>query len=178
MKGGNLHRIVQERLQQAGFDRAFRAVLEMSVGEGKETVDVGLLRDDLRIACEVSVTTTIDHEMGNARKCLKAEFNFILLIAADESRRTQMAKAVDGHFPPEDRARIHCLSPDEAVEFILSQSAPESQSPVTQSGGTPKVVHGFKVKRKFVPLTAAEKATKCQAAFDLLAQEMKKPLEH
>lgn len=43
---------------------------------------------------------------------------FILLITADVSRRTQMAKAVEGHFPPEDRARIRCLSPDEAVEFI------------------------------------------------------------
>ena len=76
---------------------------EMSVGEGKETIDVALFRNDLQIACEVSVTTTVDHEMGNARKCLRAGFNFILLITADESRRNQMTRAVEGHFPREDR---------------------------------------------------------------------------
>jgi hypothetical protein len=149
----------------------------MSVGEGKETVDVALQRADLQIACEVSVTTTVDHEMGNARKCFKAGFNFVLLITADDGRRAQMTKAMNGHFPPEDRGRIHCLSPDEAIEFIrnLPPPAPHLASPESEAGTAPKVIRGYKVKRKYVPLTPAEKADKCEKAYSLLVQDMLRP---
>lgn len=174
-KGGNLHRIVQERLQRAGFDQGFRATLEFPVGEGKETIDVGLLRDDLRIACEVSVTTTIDHEMGNARKCLKAAFDFVLLITSDLVRRTQMKDAVQGHFSPAEQGRIHCLSPDESVEFVSSKPPLISVSTASIEKSQRKVVRGFMVKRKFVLLTPAERAAKSKAAFEILAEEMKKP---
>ena len=35
-------------------------------------VDVALRREGHSLACEISVTTTAEHEIGNVEKCLKA----------------------------------------------------------------------------------------------------------
>jgi len=43
----------------------FRGIIEKEVLGGQGSVDLLLERQDQTIACEISISTTIDHEVGN-----------------------------------------------------------------------------------------------------------------
>jgi len=65
-KGGAEHKYLQHVIKRLSIERDFgRRSRAPSDGQ----VDVALHREGLSIACEVSVTTGIEHELGNVRKC-------------------------------------------------------------------------------------------------------------
>ena len=130
-----------------------------------------MIRDDLNIACEVSVTTNVVHEFGNIEKCVRESFDVIAFISADQGCRTRMATEVDAYLAPGDRGKVRCFSPDEFFAYL--ESIPDLQP--DPANPPSKTIHGWKVKRKFSPLTPEERAAKTKAAFDLLEQEMKQP---
>jgi hypothetical protein len=170
-KGGAIHLMLQRLIKASAEAKGFRAVIESPTGSGKETVDVALLRDDLRIACEISVSTTTEHELGNIRKCLRDDFQTVALIVADDQRQAQLTKAFTGAFSDAEQARIRCFTADDFITYI--STLPES--PVAESGDKTKSTRGWKVKRAFTKLTPEEWAAKSKAAFELLGQEMKLP---
>jgi hypothetical protein len=71
-RGGNQHRAIQKRIKEAAESLGFRSTIEGEVLDGKGSVDVLLERAGEIIACEIAITTPIDHEVGNVEKCLKA----------------------------------------------------------------------------------------------------------
>jgi hypothetical protein len=73
-RGGREHKYLQQLLKQVGEDRGFRATIEQQITGGAGSVDISLERDGKRIACEISVTSTSEQELGNVRKCLAAEY--------------------------------------------------------------------------------------------------------
>ncbi len=172
-KGGPFHTTLQKLIKAAAEAKGFRAAIEAPTGESTKTVDVALLRNDLCIACEISITTDVAQELANARKCLTGDFHIIALISASDQFSAQLAKAVADTFTQEEQARIRCFAVEEFITFIAT--LPEET--VTEPGSESKTVRGWKVKRKFTKLTAEEWAAKTQAAFDLLRAEMKLPPE-
>jgi hypothetical protein len=64
-KGGEQHKAMQQRIKEAADLLGFRSAIEKQIGESQESIDLFLERGDQRIACEISVSTTIDHEVGN-----------------------------------------------------------------------------------------------------------------
>lgn len=172
-KGGAIHLMLQRLIKASAEAKGFRAVIESPTGSGKETVDVALLRADLRIACEISISTTTEHELGNIRKCLRDDFQTVALIVADDQRQAQLTKAYTGAFSDAEQARIRCFTADDFITYISTLPEP----PVAESGDKTKSTRGWKVKRAFTKLTPEEWAAKSKAAFDLLGQEMKLPPE-
>lgn len=173
-KGGQQHRIVQERIQAAAENRGFCVMSEMQVGTGMESVDVGMVRSDMKIACEVSVTTTIDHEVGNVRKCLLANFDLVAVVTANERRLAQIEAAVRGHLEEGQAAKVRYFTPEQMLMFIEQLPEPPPTAP-TAPGTTETMRHGWKVRRKFTPLTPEERAMREAAAFRLLEEEMRQP---
>jgi hypothetical protein len=57
--------------RQAAEELGFRSVIEKPVLEGQGSVDLWLERPGQTIACEISISTTIDHEVRKVAKCLK-----------------------------------------------------------------------------------------------------------
>ena len=175
-KGGYQHRILQDRIRAVGEQRGFRAMLEMPVGAGRETIDVGLVRSDMRIACEISVTTTVDHEVGNVRKCLREGFDLIAVITANERRLKQIEAAVAGCLDAADAACVKYFQPEEFLALVNALPQPV-ESPSIPSAPTPTETQrkGYRVKRVFTALTPEERTTKENAAFKLLSEEMRLP---
>lgn len=172
-KGGHQHLVMQERIKFAAEALGFTAVVEMPTEHGRESIDIGLVRDDIRIACEVSVSTTIDHEIGNARKCLKVGFDKVILVTADSRRREQLRQAVDGHFEPSEAAKVHCHSIEECLAFL--DTCTSSQKHADDPVSCDPVVKGYTVRRTFTSLTPEEWNAKSMVAFELLRLEMKLP---
>ena len=148
--------------------------MEMPVGDGRGSVDVGLVRSGLRIACEISVSTSVDHEIGNVRKCLAHGFDLVAVISADERKLAHIKKGVTGHMSDDDSARVRYFTPETVIEFIESLPAPEPEMPGAPVA-TESVKRGYKVKRKFAPLTSEERDHRNDSAFKLLAEEMRLP---
>lgn len=78
-----------------------------------------LERNDLSIACEISITARVSHELGNLTKCLAAGFDHAFLLSTDE-RTLASARAELDH--PDDRLRF--LTPDAFI--ALTNSRPMS----------------------------------------------------
>jgi len=140
---GQKHKSLAQLVARLGQERGFKAIHEEPVAGGR--VDVALRRDDVSVACEISVSTEVTHELGNARKCLAASFSHVVLISSDEGKRMRLRNAL----ADEGLADILVQSPDELAVFLDSLGEPAP---------TEKVVRGYKVRVKRQPQSPEEAA--------------------
>ncbi|MGH7636216.1 MAG: hypothetical protein ACREOK_01090, partial [Gemmatimonadaceae bacterium] len=75
---------VTDQHKKLAEDRGFEAYVEKTVLDGHGHIDVALSFGELRVACEISVTTRVAHEVGNLTKCLAAGFDYAVLLSSDE----------------------------------------------------------------------------------------------
>ena len=141
-KGGAQHKYLQHLVKQLAEERGLRAVIEEAVADGQ--VDVGLHLRGLSIACEISVTSTPDHESRNLAKCLHAGFNRVWAIAPDAKRRRAVRQRAEATLPADDLGRVAFLTTEELVDALDGLALPEPAE---------GVVKGYRVKttRKALP---------------------------
>jgi hypothetical protein len=120
-KGGQLHKFVQQMIRQWGVDAGFRVSVEKKIGDGNETVDVVLERDSLSIACEISVTTPIEYEMGNLGKCLNMGFTHVLVISSEQAKLASLREAAESAFGEAALSVVTFLAPQEVFTFLKSK---------------------------------------------------------
>ncbi len=124
-RGGTRHKYIQELLRRIGEDWGFTVSVEETVLDGHGYVDVILVRENLRIACEISITTRVPHELNNLAKCLAAGFTHAVLISDDE--RTLVSAAAE-FTPPDDR--VHFLTPEAFILFLdMLPGTPPTRAP-------------------------------------------------
>jgi len=112
-RGGPQHKYLQDLIKQLAEDRGFDVSIEEAVLDGHGYIDVVLARDTLRIACEISITTRVPHEIRNLSKCLAAGFTYAVLLSSDERALETAAAAF---VPSDDRLRF--LTPDAFISFL------------------------------------------------------------
>jgi excisionase family DNA binding protein len=112
-RGGPVHKYIQDLIRKVAEDRGFEVSIEQTVLDGHGYVDVTLVRDELRIACEISITTRVPHEVRNLAKCITAGFTYAVLISEDERA---LAAAAAEFTPPDERIRF--LTPDNFITFL------------------------------------------------------------
>jgi hypothetical protein len=163
-RGGAQHKAIQQRIKQAAEKLGFRSVIEKQIPEG--SVDLLLERPDQIFACEISITTTIDHEIGNVQKCLKAGFPTVAVICVDAERLRKIEAAVTSSIGPDVAARLIYSEPD---EFIARLQALPPQVPKA-----PETRRGYKIKRSARDLTPEEQKQREEAAIQSIAEAMRK----
>jgi len=147
-KGGSQHKYLQQLIKGLATDRGFQAVIEEQVAGGQ--VDVGLHRDGLSIACEISVTSTPDYEAQNLAKCLRAGFTRVWAIAPDAKRkRAIQAKAKERL--GEEAGKVEFLTADEAAFLLEQLVAPEPE---------PTIVRGYKLTSSAKTISPEQAAAK------------------
>lgn len=136
-KGGKKHRYLQGLVKGLAEQHGFRATIEAPIAGGQ--VDVLLVRDDVTLAVEVSVSTPVDWERQNLRKCLAAGLPRVVLVLAKSERtaRTYRERVVEG-LSDDECGRLAILYPEQLQEFFASLAPPEE--PLTN------VVKGYRVK--------------------------------
>jgi hypothetical protein len=91
-KGGPEHTYLQELIKRWGEEKGFRAVVEEQIAGSRESIDIALYRGEQKIACEVSVTTPLEYEVGNVEKCLAAGFGTIAIVSLKKARLLKLGK--------------------------------------------------------------------------------------
>jgi hypothetical protein len=164
-RGGAQHQAIQKRIKEAAETLGFRSVIEKSILDGQSSVDLWLERPGQIIACEVSISTTIDHEVGNVAKCLKAGVPNVAVICLDEERLRKIAAAVSGSLGPELAAQVAYFQPDPFIAHLKSLPLPVPKDSTT-------IRRGYKIKRSAPALTAEEQKQREDLANQMMAEAM------
>ena len=166
-RGGAQHQAIQHRIKQAAEELGFRSVIEKPVLDGQGSVDLFLERTGQAIACEISISTTIDHEVGNVTKCLEAGVPKVAVICLDDERLRKISNAVAGSLGSEAASRVSYYLPDQFIADLKALKPPTPQASETQYGG-------YKIKRSIPKLSAQEQQQKEDIANRVMADTMRR----
>jgi len=167
-RGGAQHKAIQERIQKEAHELGFQAIVEGQLaGASNEAADLVLRKGNLTIAVEISVTTTIDHEFGNVKKCLAAGFNQVAVVSHRPEHLKAIAESVKAGLGAEQAANVGYYSLDEFIAELqnLAQAAPPNLENTTR---------GYKVRGRAPTLTPEERNAKEEAAIRIMAEMMKR----
>jgi len=166
-RGGAQHQAIQQRIKQAAEELGFRSVIEKPVLDGQGSVDLWLERTSQTIACEISISTTIDHEVRNVAKCLKAGVPKVIVICLDEERLRKIRNAVSGSLGSEVSARVEYFQPDQFVAYLktIPVEIPKEQKTVRR---------GYTIKRVVPELSSEQQKEKEASAIRAIADSMRK----
>jgi len=173
-RGGAQHKSIQERIQTEARALGFLAEIERQLaGESNEAADLILQQSEVSIAVEIAVTTTIDYEFGNVKKCLAAGFSRVAVVSPRPERLDQIAQAVRAGLGAEAAAKVRFYSPDDFISE-LRRLAQEIPAPVQAEQPKETTSQGYKVRRHKPALTAPERRAKEEATIRVMAETMKR----
>lgn len=122
----------------------------------------------MTIACEVTVTNTIDYEVGNVARCIKAGFQQIVVVGVNEDKLQKLKAAVRNSLGPESAVKVQFFLPDDFLDYLRQLPAPAPTGPKT------KTVRGFKVKTVYADSSPEEAKEKEDQMIRLIADMMRK----
>ena len=171
-RGGAQHQSIQKRLKTAAEDLGFRATIEKPILDGRGSVDLALEKEGLAIACEITITTTTDHEFGNVKKCVQAGFSWVAVVSPRDERLQQIEEAVKAGLLPDEAARVGYFLPDSFIVWLreLASTVPSPEP----SAPTERKTRGYKVRRKVAQLSEEERKSKEDIALENIAKSMRK----
>ncbi len=120
----------------------------------------------MSIACEVSVTTNPAHELGNIEKCLAAGYGQVVVVSNERKSLSKIKELVSQKLSQADQCKVKLLQLPGFFAFIEEIGAKEA--------GTDETVRGYKVTRRYKPVTEAEKKTKRRAIADIILRGLGK----
>ncbi|MEK7538478.1 MAG: type IV secretion system DNA-binding domain-containing protein [Patescibacteria group bacterium] len=157
-RGGQEHKYLQHLVKRLGEERGFRAIIEEQVPNGQ--VDVVLRKESLVIACEISITTNVDHEVENIQKCLASGFTKILFITPDAKRREKVGKKLK-EVP--NGTLVDLLGPEDILPTL---DRLDTMTP------TQTTVRGYKVKVTRQTLSPADVAERRSVVAQVIARSL------
>ena len=165
-RGGAQHQAIQKRIKEAAEAFGFRSVIEKPVLDGLGSIDLFLERTGQSIACEISISTTIDHEVGNVAKCLKAGLPSVAVICLSEERLQKIRQAVSGSLGAEAARRVEYFQPDPFIAHLKALQHPTPQPSESE-------FNGYKIRRSIPKLSAKEQQQKEDIANRIMAEAIK-----
>ena len=168
-KGGQQHKYLQHLVKRIAESNGYRVTIEQPVLNGIGKVDVSLERDDVKIACEISVTTPSEYELGNIQKCLAAGYKPVIVISASEKHLSNIRQRTQVELSADDLTDVVFLQPDSFYAFLESLSA----SSETSTDGIDRV-KGFKVNVAYGKATETETKLRSQALAEIISNAKKR----
>jgi len=174
-RGGVQHQAIQQRIKAVAENLGYKVTVEKSVLAGQGSIDLVIERvgGGSGIACEINVTSTVDYEVGNVTKCLKAGFSRVAVICPRTERLARLEEAVNGCLAPVQSKQVAFYSPDTFIAFLQALALEELRTPA-EATPAPEVRRGYKVKRSFVTLSPEESKAREDAALKMITERMRK----
>lgn len=164
-KGGKDHRYLQALIKQLAEEYGLRASIEAGLPNGLGQVDVLLERDGVVAAVEISVSTPVEHERSNLRKCLDAGYPRIGVVLAKSKKVQASYKAtlIEG-LSAIEREKVSFMAPEEIPDFIAAVVPPDKPRE--------KIVKGYKVKVSETAGTPEDAKARQTAIARIIAQSL------
>ncbi|MFQ5965232.1 MAG: type IV secretory system conjugative DNA transfer family protein [Candidatus Scalinduaceae bacterium] len=154
-RGGAQHKYLQNLIKRMAEEKGYRAIIEQQTPDGKGMVDVGLESDGKKIACEISLTSTDEQELGNIEKCIKAGYDKVILCSPEKRTLEKVKTLALQRLKKPDQEKILFFQPEELFFYLEKEAA--------ASAGKEERVKGYKVKVNYQPVSEVEKKLKREA---------------
>lgn len=164
-RGGKEHKYLQGIIKQMGQERGYRAIIEKPVLDGSGSVDVSLERNGAKIACEISITTAPEQELGNIQKCLAAGYEQVILLSSEKKHLNKMKQFVASALEQNQLDKVLYYLPDDFIAYLDEMEMPEY---------TEQTVRGYKVKVQYQTLSEADKAARRKAIAETILQSVRR----
>ncbi len=117
-KGGDLHKELQDKIKVQAEALGWKARVEERIEGTAEAVDVGLEKDHIKVAVEISVSTDHHNEIQNIQKCLAAGYDYVICAVSGEKTLQSLTTKGRRTFSFEERKRIRYGSPSQVKKFL------------------------------------------------------------
>jgi hypothetical protein len=139
------HNAIKERIRLQAEALDYSVAFEEFVGDTQGRADVVLRRGDRSIACEITVTTPVEYEVGNLTKCLKGKFTHVAAISRSRKKLERIRQLLTEAFPQEC-ANVAFYSPEEFISQLHDWAMSDPAGGTTEKG---------KPRRRLIDLSAA-----------------------
>jgi excisionase family DNA binding protein len=146
-RGGRHHQELQAVIKRMAESYGFSVEVEKSVLDGAGSVDVSLERENLKIACEVSVTSTTDYETRNILKCLAAGYDYAAVVVSNQKKLPSLNSKLRSEIPSEQTHKVKTFGLTGLLEFLRELAAPKK---------TPDIKREVKNGQRMTILEASE----------------------
>lgn len=163
-RGGRQHKYLQALIKGMGEERGFRATIEETILDGAGRVDVSLRRDGLRVACQISITTGRDWELGGIERCFAAGYTEIALICGSDRHLTTLSKFIEENLDEAYRGKVRYVAPEAIPAFLDSLGKPVS---------TEQVIRGYKVRTTKQGSDSSDATARRKAITEVIARSLK-----
>lgn len=162
----NSHRYLQNIIKRIGENNGFVATIERKIFGGIGKVDVALENENLKIACEIAVTNTVEYELNNIQKCLASGFDKLAVISTDSKHLANIRKKAESVISTEQIVKVHFLEPDSFNLFLesLCQARANNENKIK----------GYKVKVDFKESSENETASRKHTALEVISDLIKR----
>jgi hypothetical protein len=144
--------------------------IEEFVLDGGGRADVVLRRGERTIACEISVTTTVEHEIGNVTKCLKAGFKHVAMICLTRKKADLIRQGVEAAVPETDPARVGYYLCDEFLTTLHDWAIEDPSGGQLEKGKLQKQKIGLGASQ----MTEIEREQQRKKMLQQIAENMKR----
>lgn len=160
------HRRLQHLIKQLAEQCGYLSTIEQPTDDGQGRIDVALKRDDERIACEVSVTTSPEHELQNIQKCLASGYGRVIFCASDKKSVQKVKALCTAELPEAELTKVGFFDPTE-VALLFEEEAAKNAGKVDR-------VKGYKVKVNFQPQLESDKQMKRQSIAQIVLKSFRR----
>jgi Type IV secretion-system coupling protein DNA-binding domain len=164
-RGGRQHKYLQQLIKGMGEERGFLATIEETILDGAGRVDVSLRRDGMRVACQISITTTKDWELGGIEKCFAADYSEIALICGSDRHLTTLSKFIEENLDEAYRGK---------VRYVASEAIPAFLDGLGKPSHTEQVIRGYKVRTVKQGGDSSDAAARRRAITEVIARSIKR----
>jgi hypothetical protein len=165
-RGGPQHKYLQELVRRWALSKGYKTTIEKEILDGLGSVDVALEKDGRSIACEISVTTSVDHEVGNVQKCLAAGFEHVVLLLTERKLMARARDAIHAAVGVAERPRVHVFLTEELFAFVETLEA--------HAAGRKEKVRGYTVKVDYQAVGEGDQKARKQAISQVILGALKK----
>lgn len=130
------HRSLQYYVRSMAQQRGFKATLEESTQNGGK-VDIALVKDDIRIAIEISVTNRVDYEVQNIQKCIDDNYSLVYMISDNDKHLKNIKDKALKKISKKQHAKLHFFASEELHLYLDALQQPKTKV---------KRVRGYRVK--------------------------------
>lgn len=164
-RGGRQHKYLQALIKGLAEERGFLASTEATILDGAGRVDVSLRRDDMRVACQISITTGKDWELGGIERCFAAGYTVVALICGSDRHLTTLSKFIEENLDESYRGKVRYVAPEAIPAFLDGLGKPVS---------TEQVIRGYKVRTTKQGNDTSDAAARRRAITEVIARSLKK----
>jgi hypothetical protein len=165
-RGGGQHKYLQQLIKRLAEEKGYKATIEGEVLGGVGSVDVSLEKAEFKIACEISITTSDEHEMGNIQKCIASGYDQVVMISQEKKVLTKLRRLAEDALEKKSFTKVVFLTPEGFVSFLEESDA--------KAATTERTVKGYKVKVKYKAMGEDEKKSRRDAISQVVLKAVKR----